>query len=227
MSGGPVIFYGDPHGEWKPLLKAVQEFHPSGVVLLGDCDLAMPLREQLKPVFDMGIRLRWIPGNHDCDTPEWHDRLFDDYPEGNLHARWQQIGGLIVAGLGGIFKDRAWYPRFEQSKPVYQSRRDYLRQLRRADRWRNGMPLEMRDCVFPEDIAALDGIRADVLVCHEAPSCHRHGFIAIDDLAQSLRVKLVIHGHHHQSYRATLPNGIRVVGLNKAEPLVLNQGDLA
>ncbi len=32
---------------------------------------------------------------------------------------------------------------------------------------------------------------------HEAPGYHPHGFSILDTLAQSLGVKLAIHGHHH------------------------------
>ena len=42
-------------------------------------------------------------------------------------------------------------------------------------------------------------LRADVLVCHETPSCHRNGFGAIDDLARDMRVQMVVHGHHHRA----------------------------
>lgn len=65
MSGG-VIIYGDPHGEWRQLLRACEEERPDGVVIPGDCDLALPLRPQIKPVFDADIRVRWIPGNQDA-----------------------------------------------------------------------------------------------------------------------------------------------------------------
>src|SRR5690625_3512358 len=34
-----ILFYGDPHGNWKPLLKACADDQPDGVVILGDCDL--------------------------------------------------------------------------------------------------------------------------------------------------------------------------------------------
>lgn len=43
----------------------------------------------------------------------------------------------------------------------------------------------------------LYGQQADILVTHEAPSCHSHGFRGIDVLAQSMKVKLTFHGHHH------------------------------
>jgi hypothetical protein len=123
----------------------------------------MPLRQQTRPVFDAGILVRWVPGNHDTDTPEWHDRLWGDYPEGNLHTRWGQVGDLIVASLGGVFKEKVWYPRFEAAAPNYATRRDCLRQLPRGDRWRGGLPLRVRDAIFPEDVQALHSLRADVL----------------------------------------------------------------
>ena len=148
MSGG-VIIYGDPHGEWRPLLRACEEERPDDVVILGDCDLALPLWPQIKPVFDAGIRVRWIPGNHDADNTEWHDRLWGDYLDGNLHARCGGVGGLIAAGLGGVFKERVWYPRFEMARPTYRSQRDYLRHLPSGDRWRGGLPLRVRGCHLP------------------------------------------------------------------------------
>jgi hypothetical protein len=60
-----------------------------------------------------------------------------------------------------------------------------------------------------------------VLVTHEAPSCHRHGFAAIDRLAEVAAARLIVHGHHHESYAAKLPGGIDVRGLGFAEPWVL------
>ena len=41
-------------------------------------------------------------------------------------------------------------------------------------------------------------MEADVLVTHEAPSCHRHGFSALDYLGQAMGIKALFHGHHHQ-----------------------------
>ena len=41
-----------------------------------------------------------------------------------------------VAGLGGIFKERVWYPRFNDAEPVLGSRRDALRRIRPGDRCR-------------------------------------------------------------------------------------------
>jgi hypothetical protein len=211
VSGGTII-YGDPHGNWLPLLRACEAERPEGVVILGDCDLALPVREQIKPIFDAGIRVRWIPGNHDVDREEWHDRLWGDY--------------LIIAGLGGVFHEKVWYPRFEDAESQHASRRDFMRVLPKGDRWRNGMPLKRRSAIFPEDVRALEELRADVLVTHEAPSCHRYGFIGINKAARACRARLMVHGHHHESYRGTLPDGTRVQGLAKAEVLRLRREDL-
>lgn len=225
MSGG-IIIYGDPHGDWSPLLRACADDRPDGVVILGDCDLALPLRQQIQPVFDAGIRVQWIPGNHDAGGMEQYGRLWGDHPEGNLHASWRQVGGLVVAGLGGVFKGKVWFPRIEDAEPVHATRRDYLRRLPRADRWRGGLPLGMWDSIFPEDVAALRDLKADVLVTHEAPSCHRHGFIGIDMAARNCCARLVVHGHHHERCQGVLPSGTPVRGLAKAEVFRLRREDL-
>lgn len=224
MSG--VIFYGDPHGEWRPLLVACRDERPDAVVLLGDCELTLPLRQQIRSVFEAGIPVCWIPGNHDVDRVDWHDHLWVDEPGGNLHALWRQLGGLTVAGLGGLFKERVWCPRIEATAPVYASRRDRLRHVPRADRLRGGLPLGDRATIFPEDVRALEGLRADVLVTHEAPSSHRHGFIGIDMAASACRARLVVHGHHHESLEGSLPDGTPIRGLAKAEVLRLRWEDL-
>ena len=221
------MFYGDPHGEWRPLMRACAEEHPDGVVVLGDCDLSMPFRQQLRPLLGAGVRVRWLPGNHDTDTEAFHDHLWDDYPEGNIHGRWERVGDLTIAGLGGIFKERVWYPRLELAEPVHASRRDYMRSLRPRERWRGGLPLDMRDAIFPEDVRALAELRADVLVTHEAPSTHRYGFVGIDEAARLCRARMVVHGHHHESCDGVLPTGVHVQGLARAKVLRLRPEDLA
>lgn len=51
--------------------------------------------------------------------------------------------------------------------------------------------------IFPDAYDILSECQADILVTHEAPSCHPHGFTVIDTLACSLGVKVAFHGHHH------------------------------
>jgi predicted phosphodiesterase len=212
---GSLIIYGDPHGNWVPLLKACAAERPDGVVILGDCDLKTPLRQQLKPLLDAGIRLRWIPGNHDVDTHQYHDFLWGDYPQGNLHGTWGQVGGMIVGGLGGVFYEEVWYPRFEEADPHFRSRKHFVRQLPPADRL--DPHLRRQDAIFPEDVRGLSGLHVDVLVCHEAPSSHKNGFLGIDAAAALCRAPLIVHGHHHRSTQQKLPGGCVVRGLDRAE----------
>jgi hypothetical protein len=77
MNGG-VVIYGDSHGTWTPALRPCEGKRPECVVIVGDCDLAPPLRQQIRPIVDAGIRVRWIPGNDDTDTVEWSDCLWCD-----------------------------------------------------------------------------------------------------------------------------------------------------
>jgi len=59
-------------------------------------------------------------------------------------------------------------------------------------------------------------------VLHEAPTSDRHGHQALDDLAENLGVRLIVHGHHHRCYTDTLANGIAVVGLGLAQVAMLD-----
>lgn len=60
-------------------------------------------------------------------------------------------------------------------------------------------------------------MRADVLVCHEAPTSHPHGFGGMDDLAKAMGVRLIVHGHHHHGYIGASRDGIEVRGLGGEE----------
>ena len=42
-------------------------------------------------------------------------------------------------------------------------------------------------------------MRADILVTHETPDYHPNGFAILDTQAQSLGVKVAVHGHHHDA----------------------------
>ncbi len=216
-----ILAYGDPHGRWTPLLDAAERLRPSAVVLLGDMDLTAPLRRTVAPLLDVGIGVHWIPGNHDVGSADAYRWLWKDHPDGSLHGRVVEIGGLRVAGLGGHFKGKIWYPQRGGEKPIHRSRADWMRE--NQARMDDGVPLHLRAAVWPEDVAELAGRRADVLVTHEAPTSHRAGFRGIDDLARTMRVRLVIHGHHHYSYTSEIEGGIRVRGLGMAETWVIDE----
>lgn len=59
--------------------------------------------------------------------------------------------------------------------------------------------------------------KADILVCHEAPSCHPYGYSEIDELAQAMGAKMVVHGYHHDrlDYRSDWPRlGFEAYGVS-------------
>lgn len=225
---GPILFYGDPHEQWEPLVDVVlySRPRPAAVVILGDCGLDVPLRRKLAAIWDLVPAWHWIIGNHDVDSLAGYEFLADSHPEGDIGGRIVHPGGVAVAGLGGVYAGSIWSPRFggtRDAPPACQSRKDYLRQVKPADRFRNGLPLKRRATIFPEDHHALRRGRADVLVTHEAPSSHEHGFAGIDELAHAMRVRLVVHGHHHHSYEGRTADGIPVRGLGIAEPFLFKE----
>lgn len=218
---GPILFAGDPHRNFAPILRACAARPPGALILVGDCECDAPLPQKLAPAMQAGWRVYWILGNHDTDTPETFDHLVAGHPQGDIGLRVTTIGGLRVAGLPGVFKPRVWHP-VEADPPSFQTRSAFLSELPARQHWRGGLPLWHRDTIFPEDIAALRENRFDVLVTHEAPSCYRHGFAEIDRLARDGGARLIVHGHHHVSYTAEVDNGIRVRGLGLSEPWELD-----
>jgi predicted phosphodiesterase len=221
----PILFAGDPHRNFAPILRACAGRPPGTLILIGDCDCDTPLTSVLRDIFEAGWQVLWIIGNRDTDTVHAWRNLVHAHPEGNLGGRVTMIGDLRIAGLGGVFKPRVWHP-VEREVPAFETRAAFAAGLDPAEHWCGGLPLWHRDTIFPEDFAALREQRFDVLACHEAPSSHRHGFAVIDALARQGGARVIVHGHHHQSYSATLPDGIRVRGLGLAEvwELPLSEG---
>ncbi len=216
-----LLFYGDPHGKWQPLIDSVMEKRPYAVVILGDCGLDKPLRHKLSLIWHMVPQWRWIIGNHDVDSVTEYEFLVESYPEGDLGGSCAHLDGYVVAGLSGIYSSRVWYPKLgggQDAPPKFKTRHDMIRQTARADRFKGGVPRSSRATIFPEDHETLRTFRADILVTHEAPSADPHGFVAIDELAHDMQVQLIVHGHHHRSYEGQTVNGIPVRGLGSAEP---------
>lgn len=190
-----IFFCGDPHGHFEHIIEAVHAHRPSAIVLLGDLQPQEPLGLVLKPILDLS-EVWWIHGNHDTDSDADYDNLFGSaLADRNLHGRVVEVAGQRIAGLGGIFRGHIWAA---PCNPLYESKEAYLARCGKGSRWRNGMPRKHRSTIFPDDYQALLTEQADILVTHEAPSCHRHGFREIDDLAHGLGVKTTFHGHHHE-----------------------------
>lgn len=214
----PIIVAGDPHGNFTPIIRACSAGDPGTLILLGDCELQVPLHHMLGSLFALGWQVHWILGNKDTETATVFDHLAGDFPEGDIGGKVIEVAGLRIAGLGGVFKPRIWHP---PEAPSFNTRHEFMLSLPAREHWRDGLPLWHRDSIFPEDFARLAQHRFDVLVAHEAPSCHHHGFAAIDRLAEVAAARLIVHGHHHESYNARLGNGIEVRGLAVAESWVL------
>ena len=78
---GRIVIAGDPHGNFPPILRACAAREPGTLILLGDCELRLPLRDTLASLFSLGWAVYWILGNKDAETEAVFDNLATDYPE--------------------------------------------------------------------------------------------------------------------------------------------------
>lgn len=209
-----ILFAGDCHGDFVPLIEEAGE--ASAVVLLGDQEPMNDLARELGP--GLAPRTLWIYGNHDSD----YLCYFENHApmvHHNLHCRVVEIEGVRIAGLGGVFRAKKF--EIDQTTRLHEVDLDCLQDTREA--WitlrRGGRPYPADyTSIFPDDIKSLLALtgHVDVLVTHEAPESHALGYQLIGDLARAMGVKMIIHGHHHERYSATITGGIRVEGLGLA-----------
>lgn len=211
-----ILFAGDPHGNFQALITAVQQYKPQAVVLLGDYDLTMPLDSYLKDIMNL-TDVWWIAGNHDFQSPRHYNNLFNSrLASNNLHLKVTTIAGVRIAGLSGIFLGRVWYP---PQAPKWSGKQDYL-QHQILTNTNSVLPLKYHSAIWHDEYEALKTLKADILVTHEAPRPHRHGFAAIGELAAAMGVKQLFHGHLHEDYNSMIKRTIRVVGV--ADRTVVN-----
>ena len=86
------------------------------------------------------------------------------------------IAGYRIAWPGGIFfKGQVWMP---PNTAKFASQKDYAGQGGKGNLWRGGITRKHRSTAFTEDYASLLNQKVDILVTHEAPCCHPHGFPA-------------------------------------------------
>jgi predicted phosphodiesterase len=208
-----ILFAGDPHGNFNSIIRAVLQYQPEAVIMLGDYSLQNTLDAYLKPVAEL-TKIWWIYGNHDVASAADYAYLFESgYKNNSLHLRVEEIAGFRIAGLGGIFMARNWYP---PSQSNWQNREHWLRAQSLSVK-RLGMPLKLRHSIWQYEFEQMrTTVKADILVTHEAPSCHRYGFAAIDELADAIGARHIFHGHQHEYYNNKVPNGIAVTGVAKA-----------
>jgi predicted phosphodiesterase len=222
-----IVFIGDVHQQWQYVERGLAGLAvlPAAAVLLGDMQCHGKLDRLAAPLLDRGIAVYWIAGNHDNDggAEMWAD-LADPQRNprtapGALHGRVVDIAGHLVAGLSGIFRRRVWEP---PAPPRLHRRAELAADLATlGSTWR---PEHLQalahslssSAIWPEDVAALAAQRADILVVHDAPSSHPEGFAELDRLARAMGAGLIVHGHHHVTYRAVAPDGLCVNGIGAA-----------
>lgn len=230
MRDNRIFFCGDVHGNFASIVQAARVHRPAAVVFLGDLQAQRPLEQELEAI--LGLTEIWyIHGNHDTDNQADHDNLFlSALADRNLHGRVVEIAGTRIAGLGGVFRGQVWYP---PEAAEYDSAKSYTKQCGKGNLWRGGLPLKHRSTIFPDEYARLVGQRADILITHEAPSCHPLGFEVIDDLARSLRVHTAFHGHHHDRLDYTgqrermgfIAYGVGFCGITDQDGNIICMGD--
>lgn len=230
-----ILMLGDVHGDISHLPALVAEVKPAAVIFLGDIESPVPFQEFVEEITAL-TEVWWIPGNHDTDTPENYVNLFESsLADRNLHGRVVEIAGVRVAGLGGVFRGQVWYPpeapallsfedlvaqKFRHKKALTAAEVARLKYQKPspaiADLVREGQLRKHRSSIFYADWYALHGQQADILVTHEAPSCHPHGFGEVEALGRSLGVKYAFHGHQHDNlnYRSfDEPFGFKAYGV--------------
>jgi len=197
-----IWFAGDPHGRFEHIINAVRSQEPEAVILLGDMECSLPLDMILRPILDL-TQVWFIPGNHDADSTQYWDNLIHSgLADRNLHGRVVEIDGHRVAGLGGIFETPVWMPGYSTDGPQnYHEMVDSLRQRREPADIFDSKCQRYKASIFPDDYFLLAMDRADILVTHQAPSFHRYGFEAIDELAGFWGARQLFHGHYHEDER--------------------------
>jgi predicted phosphodiesterase len=195
--GDIVLFCGDPHGQFRHILRAADELRASAVILLGDLEPGRPLHEELASIAD---KLWYIHGNHDTDSERnwnhlWGSKLADKNLDGRVAAL---PNGLRIAGLGGVFRESVWYPSLT-TPPQFRNRQEHVRATPQQDWWQGGVQRKHWSTIYPDELDRLSLMQADILITHEAPGYHHNGFDILDTPAQSMGVKVTLHGHHHDN----------------------------
>ncbi|WP_198244449.1 metallophosphoesterase family protein [methane-oxidizing endosymbiont of Gigantopelta aegis] len=128
--------------------------------------------------------------------------------DNNQHIKVVDVAGFRIAGLGGVFLGRNWRPG---ELPKWQNRKHWLKFTPKNVK---KIPLKLDHSIWYHEFDQMKKkIRADILVTHEAPSCHRYGFEVIDELAEAIGAQAIFHGHHHEYYRDSVNNNIQVTGV--------------
>lgn len=197
MHPAPLLFCGDPHGQWQHIVDAAEQTRARAVILLGDLEPARPLHIELAAIWE---RVWFIHGNHDTDHADNFANVWHSAAAGrNLHGRVVTLPcGTRIGGLGGVFRGAVWYPKDPQA-PRFRSRQQHAQVAPVQDRWQGSVPLKHWSSIYPDEVEQLAAQQADILITHEAPGYHEHGFLVLDNLARRMGVGITVHGHQHDS----------------------------
>lgn len=192
---GPVLYCGDPHGQFRHIIKSATELHASAVFLLGDMEPLRPLHIELESILE---RVWYIHGNHDTDSDQnwihlWKSGLKDRDIDGRVVTL---PSGIRIAGLGGVFRESVWYPSLP-TDPKFRNQKEHAKSTPRQDRFQGGVQRRHWSSICPDDLDRLAEMRADVLITHEAGGYHNNRFEILDDLARSMGAKVTVHGLQH------------------------------
>lgn len=191
-------FAGDVHNGFdyvEESLRGAAELSdkPWWIVFLGDLDLQdKSFAEVVKRLKDIqpSIKVAYIYGNHDGDTHEKWELLKDCGDAVALHGVAVDLDGIRVAGIGGNFLGRVWMP---PNPPVFANRDEAY-----SSRPKHHTPRpSLRSAIYFDEVKALQRNRTHILVTHEAPSCHYHGWEVFDETARVMGAYRLFHGHTH------------------------------
>lgn len=212
-----IYFLGDVHGHFDHIhnflaRRGTKTGEPCSLIFLGDIESPRSFEEVIRPFIDLGADVWFIHGNHDTDhNANWNN--LQESQHRNLNGRVVEIEGLRIAGLGGVFRGEIWYPGMKcdevaglslsEDTKRHQSYAAYSTQVK-SGKHKNkdffaAKLLKHQSSIFPDVYDALGQLKADVLVTHEAPDAHPHGFSKLGLLAGAMGVKRYFHGHHHDN----------------------------
>ena len=218
-----IWILGDVHGGFdhigEVLRRTPQDQMPRWLIFLGDLELeAISFRQALEPIRRQwpNLQILFIHGNHDADSHGHWRRLHDCGDAIALHGQVVDLDGTKIAGLGGNFLRRVWAP---PNEPVYAKREAAtFRHPNLVARGQLHAP-RLHGAIYQDELEKLRTQRADLLVTHEAFSCHPYGWQELDRLARGLGVFRAFHGHTHDDlahdYKAHQDRlGFEVVGVD-------------
>src|ERR1700761_8573528 len=77
----PILFCGDPHGQFDQVITAAGHTKAAAVILLGDMEPARPLEVEMAPLDERGVPWFFIAGNHDADSDDLARRVWSEATE--------------------------------------------------------------------------------------------------------------------------------------------------